>query len=166
MAVAHLPSQTIALPRPDLHEPVRLHSPRLAAWIPLVVVLAMISSLLYLVLTSELSATGYSIQELQTEEDDWTLRNEQLSLELAQAKSLAAVEAEATTRLLMVRPKDVVYLDLSNKVDPERATTSSRGEGGVPALEKSAHLNADIMEPVQNSISSLLAPRTQAMRRP
>jgi hypothetical protein len=60
---------------------------------------------MYLLQTSGVASTGYDIQHLQTERDDWELRNEQLRLELAKRRSLTWIESEATARLGMVRPE-------------------------------------------------------------
>jgi hypothetical protein len=61
------------------------------------------------------ASTGYDIQRLQVERDDWQLRNEQLRLELAKRRSLTWIEAEATGRLGMVRaePTALTYLKTS-----------------------------------------------------
>ena len=75
------------------------------AWLPSVLVAGCLVALMYLLQTSGVATTGYDIQRLQTERDDWQLRNEQLRLELAKRRSLTWIEAEATTRLGMVRPE-------------------------------------------------------------
>jgi cell division protein FtsL len=66
---------------------------------------ACLVALVYLVQISGVATTGYDIQRLQAERDDWQLRNEQLQLELAKRKSLTWIESEATSRLGMVRPE-------------------------------------------------------------
>jgi cell division protein FtsL len=67
---------------------------------------------MYLLQASGVATTGYDIQRLQAERDDWQLRNEQLQLELAKRRSLTWIEAEATSRLGMVRaePTALTYL--------------------------------------------------------
>jgi hypothetical protein len=60
---------------------------------------------MYLLQTSGVATTGYDIQHLQVERDDWQLRNEQLRFELAKRRSLTWIEAEATGRLGMARPE-------------------------------------------------------------
>ena len=52
---------------------------------------ACLVALMYLLQTSGMATTGYDIQRLQTERDDWQLRNEQLQLELAK-RQLADVD--------------------------------------------------------------------------
>ena len=120
-------SPSLALPRNEARRAAKLDAPGIIAWLPLVSVLVGIVSLLYLAQTSELTTTGYSIQELQVQESNWMLRNEQLSLELSKAKSLAVVGAEATGRLNMVRPEKLVYLELPAAEAGDRAIASSRG---------------------------------------
>ena len=66
--------------------------------------------LVYLLQTSGVASTGYEIQRLQSERDDWQLRNEQLQLELAKRQSLTWIESEATGRLGMVRPEPTALL--------------------------------------------------------
>ncbi|HEY1297397.1 MAG TPA: hypothetical protein VGJ60_30320 [Chloroflexota bacterium] len=75
------------------------------AWLPSILLAACLVALMYLVQTSGIATTGYDIQRLQTERDDWQLRNEQLQLELAKRQSLTWIESEATGRLGMVRPE-------------------------------------------------------------
>jgi hypothetical protein len=73
---------------------------------------ASLVALMYLLQTSGVASTGYEIQRLQGERDDWQLRNEQLRLELAKRQSLTWIESEATGRLGMVRaePTALTYL--------------------------------------------------------
>ena len=85
------------------------------AWLPSVLLAASLVALMYLLQTSGIATTGYDIQRLQAERDDWQLRNEQLQLELAKRQSLTWIEAEATGRLGMVRaePTALTYLKIS-----------------------------------------------------
>jgi hypothetical protein len=131
----------------------------------LAAVLLGIASLFYLTQTSEVATTGYSIQELQLQESDWELRNEQLSLEVAKARSLSVVESEATKRLGMVPAKNVVYLQVQS-TDASRPTATSRGDGRtVPALEKSSAVpSKGLFDSLRDTISSALAPRS--LRKP
>ena len=167
MALAQASPQLVALPRRERRESPRLFSPRFATWLPLASVLAGIASLFYLTQTSEVATTGYSIQELQVEESRWELRNEQLSLELDKARSLASVEAEATNRLKMVRPKDVIYLQIQPSDATERSSPASRGEArSAPALKKPTTSPVqDLLAPVRNSIAGMLTPQSQQQRR-
>ena len=78
-------------------------------------VAACLVALVYLLQTSGVATTGYDIQRLQAERDDWQLRNEQLQLELDKRRSLTWIEAEATGRLGMVRavPTALLYVKVS-----------------------------------------------------
>jgi len=69
-----------------------------------------IIAIAYLSQASGLATTGYDIQRLQQERDAWRLRNEQLRLELAKARSLAWVEAQATSRLGMRPAQNAQYV--------------------------------------------------------
>jgi len=138
-----------------------VNSGSVATWLPLAVVLLGIASLFYLMQTSELTSTGYNIQELQGEESYWRMRSEQLALEVASAKSLAVVEAEAAKRLGMLRAKESVYLQPTAPVLALRASPASRGEARpVPGLEKPApDQSKGAVEVVQQFLASALAPR-------
>jgi hypothetical protein len=83
---------------------------RAVGWLPTVLVAACAAALMHLLQTSGVATTGYDIQRLQAERSDWTLRNEQLTLELAKLESLAWIESEAVGRLRMVKPEQVVHL--------------------------------------------------------
>jgi hypothetical protein len=85
------------------------------AWLPSILLAACLVALVYLVQTSGIATTGYDIQRLQAERDDWELRNEQLQLELAKRQSLTWIESEATGRLGMVRaqPTALTYLKVT-----------------------------------------------------
>lgn len=134
-----------------------------ATWLPLAGVMLGIASLFYLVQTSDLASTGYNIQGLQGEESNWRMKNEQLALEVARAKSLAVVETEATKRLGMVRAKESVYLQPPAPVLALRASPASRGESRpVPEMEKPVPGEPKgAVESVQRLLSSALAPRHQ-----
>ena len=84
-------------------------------WLPTMLVAALLVALMYLVQTSGIATTGYDIQRLQAERDDWQLRNEQLELELAKRHSLTWIESEATGRLGMVRadPTAITYVKVT-----------------------------------------------------
>jgi hypothetical protein len=165
MAVAQLPAQAIALPRRTSTASTRSNRAGYAAWVPLVGVLMGIASLFYIAQTSELATTGYSIQGLQSEEANWKLRNEQLSLDLSRAKSLPTIESQATGRLLMVPAKDPVYLK-ATPVDSSGPNLSNRGDfRSLPALGKTAPTITDPLDPVRFSLSSLFVPRPQPPQR-
>ena len=77
-----------------------------------VFVLVALLSLAYLSLTSVVSSAGYEVGALESTRDDWKLQNDQLSLQVAEARSLSAVEREAK-RLGMGPPAKVIYLPAS-----------------------------------------------------
>lgn len=166
MAMAEISSRAIAAPCRQPSEHSGLSVAALAAWVPLVSVLAGIISLFYLAQTSDVATIGYGIQELQVQEREWMLRNEQVALELSRARSLATVEAEATGRLRMVPPERVAYLRYPSAEAIQRVQASSRGEWrDAPELEKSAVASStDPLGPVRQSISNLLVPRIQHQR--
>jgi hypothetical protein len=85
------------------------------AWLPSILFAGCLVSLMYLLQTSGVATTGYDIQHLQVERDDWQLRNEQLRFELAKRQSLTWIESEATGRLGMARaePTALTYLKLA-----------------------------------------------------
>ena len=85
------------------------------AWLPSILLAGCLVALMYLLQTSGVATTGYDIQRLQSERDDWQLRNEQLRLELAKRQSLTWIEAEAAGRLGMVRaePTALTYLKVA-----------------------------------------------------
>jgi hypothetical protein len=85
------------------------------AWLPSILLAGCLVALMYLLQASGVATTGYDIQRLQAERDDWALRNEQLRFELAKRQSLTWIESEATGRLGMVRaePTALTYLQSS-----------------------------------------------------
>jgi hypothetical protein len=85
------------------------------AWLPSILLAACLVALMYLLQTSGIATTGYDIQHLQAERDDWQLRNEQLQLELAKRQSLTWIDSEATGRLGMVKPQPtaLTYVQVS-----------------------------------------------------
>lgn len=86
------------------------------AWLPAILLAGCLVALMYLLQTSGVATTGYDIQRLQAERDDWQLRNEQLQLELDKRRSLTWIESEATARLGMVRadPTALIYVKAAN----------------------------------------------------
>jgi hypothetical protein len=69
-----------------------------------VLLLIVIAPPAYLSQTGGALTTGYNIQRLQEERNSWRVRNQQLELELAKARSLTWIETEAVNRLGMQRP--------------------------------------------------------------
>ena len=90
----------------------------------------------YLLQTGGALSTGYTIQRLQTERSQWIVKNEQLSAEIARARSLAWVEAEAVHRLGMQQPtqQTVVRVDVPPpSVTAGRPPESARAKQETPA---------------------------------
>ena len=87
---------------PWLPARLRLGRPRFITVV--LVLLVVLAPPTYLAQTSGALTTGYNIQRLQAERNAWRMRNQQLELELAKARSLAWVEAEAVNRLGMQKP--------------------------------------------------------------
>ncbi len=66
-------------------------------------------SLVYISLASLVSSAGYEVGTLESARDYWKLQNDQLGLQVAEARSLATVEREAKS-LGMGPPAKVIYL--------------------------------------------------------
>ncbi len=165
MAVAEFPAQPIAIPRRPARVAGRTGVAPNLAWIPLVGVLLGIASLFYLAQTGDVANTGYDIQQLQAEVAEWEMRNEQLSLEMAKARALPRIEAEATKRLLMVPARDPVYLKGGAADSSSRGVPTNRGDSrSAPALEKPMAAISDPLDPVRSSVSALI-PRAQPASR-
>ena len=67
----------------------------------------------YIFQVSVVATSSYELQRLERDRDAWRAQNEQLSLELAKARSLGWVEFQAIDRLGMVRVQDALYIRLS-----------------------------------------------------
>ncbi len=78
--------------------------------------------LLYLTQTSGIATTGYDVQELEATRAQWQVRNDQLRLRIAEARSLGRVERDARLRLGMAAPERVVFV----RAAPTRPTPSAR----------------------------------------
>jgi Zn-dependent protease with chaperone function len=94
-------------------------SPRLALILGIYLMVALLS-MLYVSQTSLVASFGYQVGDLEAARIHWKLMNDQLGLQIAEARSLATIEREAR-RLGMGPPERVVYL---------RATPSA-----LPAVE-------------------------------
>jgi hypothetical protein len=125
-----------------------LRSPGLPAVAGVALALAALISLLYLAQTSGVAITGYDIQQLELERDQWQYRNEQLRLQIAEAKSLDRVEHEASQRLTMGPPNQVVFV--------RPAAPAERVEPAAPT--------GDLMGPLYSAISSALSPALAWLR--
>jgi hypothetical protein len=75
----------------------------------------------WLAYVGSVSTSSYNIQRLRAERDAWRIRNEQLRVELAKARSLTWVEHEAVSRLGMQKAGQLTYLEL----EPSSAQASA-----------------------------------------
>lgn len=133
----------------------RLQRPRLI-WVVLVALVALAPPA-HLAQTSGVLATGYTIQRLQAERKAWQVKNEQLELELAKARSLAWIETQAVHRLGMQRPsqQSVVAIDVSIPSNPtfpsspgraatnERPADAARAGAEVPPSSRTVVIERD-----------------------
>src|SRR3954468_8886219 len=83
------------------------------AAVPLVILGLGLALLLYSMQLGSLTTSGYDLQRLQSERDEWRQRNEQLDLEWAKVQSLAWIKVEAAKRLGMAKAPHVTYLETS-----------------------------------------------------
>ncbi|HZS02082.1 MAG TPA: hypothetical protein VFE37_25415 [Chloroflexota bacterium] len=116
----------------------RPHRERRHAWVPLGILGSGLALLLYSMQLGSLTTSGYDLQRLHGERDEWRQRNEQLELELAKVQSLAWIEVEAVNRLGMQKAQHVTYLEVS----PSAAAAPDQGlSAAVPAppAEPAAH---------------------------
>ena len=118
----------------------------------------------YLLQTGGALSTGYTIQRLQTERSQWIVKNEQLSAEIARARSLAWVEAEAVNRLGMQRPaqQTIVRVDVPPPApNGAGATTSSRArpDGPAPGSTASAPTASSWSDTLGSVLANVLAGR-------
>ncbi|MBX5491472.1 MAG: hypothetical protein IRZ14_09955, partial [Chloroflexi bacterium] len=79
---------------------------------PLVILGIGLVVLLYSMQLGSVTTSGYDLQRLQMERNEWRQRNEQLVLELAKVQSIAWIEVEAVQRLGMRKADYVSYLEL------------------------------------------------------
>jgi hypothetical protein len=127
----------------------RLRRPRSVAIILLLLV--GLAPPAYLAQTGGALTTGYTIQRLQADRNAWKVRNQQLELELAKARSLAWVEAEAINRLGMQKASQqtAVRIDLP----PPPIRTESR----APGVERT--------QPAPPPQPTILSPETSWLQR-
>ena len=117
----------------------RRRRPRLI-WVVLVALVALAPPA-HLAQTSGVLATAYTIQRLQGERNAWQVKNQQLELELAKARSLAWIESEAVHRLGMQRPsqQSVIAMDVTVPSNPTPPSSPGRAAAGErPADERLA----------------------------
>ena len=100
------------------------HLGRLRLVALVLLVLAGLAPPAYLVQTGGVLATGYTIQRLRAERNAWRVRNQQLELELAKARSLGWIENDAVSRLGMQRPSQQTVLLVDTPPPPPRHAPS------------------------------------------
>ena len=97
---------------PSAGETWRAARERGRAWVPLFILVMGLVFLLYSMQLGSMTTSGYDLQRLEAERNEWRQRNEQLKLELARVQSLAWIEAEAVRRLGMQKAERVIYLEM------------------------------------------------------
>jgi hypothetical protein len=118
-------------PAPNAGRPLR---ERRRAWVPLGILGFGLALLLYSMQLGSVTTSGYDLQRLQSERDEWRQRNEQLDLELAKVQSLAWIEVEAVQRLGMQKAPYVTYLEVA----PSAVVAADQGVSETVAVAPSA----------------------------
>ncbi|MDP8925163.1 MAG: hypothetical protein M3O34_20150 [Chloroflexota bacterium] len=112
----------------------------------------------YLLQTGNALSTGYTIQRLQAERTQWIVKNEQLTAEIARARSLAWVESEAVNRLRMQRSAEQILVRVD--VPPPSAISSGASAGArVRAESAQPAVTPAWTNPVGAVLANLLAGR-------
>lgn len=119
---------------------------RRRAWVPLGILGFGLALLLYSMQLGSFTTSGYDLQRLHAERDEWRQRNEQLDLELAKVQSLAWIEVEAVQRLGMQKASHVTYLE----VPPGAAVAADQGVSATVTAAPSA-------EPAHSAFGDVLA---------
>lgn len=88
----------------------RLLTSELATPVLAAVALLVLASLLLVMQTSRVAATGYKIRDLQATREHWRRLVYQQEAEVATLQSLGRVEREAKTRFKMIPPPSYVYI--------------------------------------------------------
>src|SRR5918912_585987 len=97
---------------------------RRRAWVPLAILGMGLACLLSSMQLGRVATSGYDLQRLQAERDEWRQRNQQLELELAKVQSLAWIEVEAVRRLGMQKASRVAFLEVA----PPPSAAEAAGE--------------------------------------
>ena len=108
---------------------------RTRTWVPLVILVTRLVLLLYSMQLGSMTTSGYDLQRLQAERNEWRQRNEQLQLELAKVQSLAWIEVEAVRRLGMQKASRVTYLEVAPPAPAAAEEAASPAAEGAPAAE-------------------------------
>jgi hypothetical protein len=118
--LAQIAGELVAKPLPRVPALPALPRWRMVVWLAALTVVVGLTAASYLAYTASFHTSIYSIQRMRAERDAWRVRNEQLRVELAKARSLSWVEHEAVTRLKMHKAGQLTYLP----VDPQSMQTS------------------------------------------
>ena len=113
--MAQIAAELAAGPLPRVPALPALPRWRMVAWLAALTLVVGLMAASYLAYTASVATSSYSIQRLRAERDAWRVRNEQLRVELAKARSLSWVEHEAVTRLKMHKAGQLTYL----RVEPD-----------------------------------------------
>lgn len=114
----------------------RMHARRWGVAFAALALLALLS-LLYLRQASAVASAGYDIRQLEEQKKLWQAKNEQLSFQIAQLRSLSRVERDAAARLGMGRPETVVYVAPSASTRQVAASTRA-GDRELPAAAEAS----------------------------
>ncbi|HEY7062145.1 MAG TPA: hypothetical protein VII06_11745 [Chloroflexota bacterium] len=133
---------------------------RRRAWVPLAILGMGLACLLYSMQLGSVATSGYDLQRLQGERDEWRQRNEQLELELAKVQSLAWIEVEAVQRLGMQKATHVTYLEVAPgaavAADQGTSATVAAAPPGAEARERQAQ--PDVLALWRGLLAQLVPP--------
>ncbi len=85
--------------------------------------LVVLASLLLVMQTSRVAATGYKIMDLQATREHWRRLVYQQEAEVATLQSLGRVEREAKTKFQMIQPSSYIYV-IVDQTPGQRAGTT------------------------------------------
>jgi hypothetical protein len=128
---------------------------RSRAWVPLVILVTGLVLLLYSMQLGSMTTSGYDLQRLQAERNEWRQRNEQLQLELAKVQSLAWIEVEAVRRLGMEKADRVTFLEVA---PPAMAAGADEAAPALAAETKSAGRFPDLPGIWRGVLAQILPP--------
>ncbi|MBI4300830.1 MAG: cell division protein FtsL [Chloroflexi bacterium] len=113
----------------------------LLAFLPLIMAIVSLASLLLLVQTSRVATAGYDIRRLEQLRESWRQRNYELDVEVSRLQSLERVETEARSRFHMVEPSGYVYVavDTPPPVRAEVAPETTGWDESEPSVKISKH---------------------------
>ncbi len=135
-----------ALHRPALPAPRLLRGPRSNRWLAFAAVaLVIIAALLQVNQFSRLTSTGYEIDSLRREGGAMQAQNHELAAEVASLSSLARVDWEARTRLMMEPASRRLYIEV-NAVAPDQSLPTRYLPPAEPATDAPASNDESLWE--------------------